>query len=398
MAVMLPILLGVSGLAIDLGIWFRESARLQMAADAAAMGAARLLSSTTATSSDYSAAAQLELQAVSGGLWTGKVATPVVTVAADKSQVTVKLTSTADQYLTAVLKLTPPTLTATAIAGVQAPAACILALSSTAAPGIQVDNNGSVVANGCGVFTDSNASNAIYLNSGTIKGSSIGAVGAVTTSNSGSNTLSPSPGTSYAAAQSDPYASLPAPTPGACNNSTHDFTTSTPSVKQFTQSANIFCGSVTIGGNGTTDTFAPGIYYVVNGSLTFNNANVTQATGVTFVLTGSSPGSFVWTNSTSTTMTAPTTGATTGILLWQTCPSNGQAPVNTFAGGSTLQASGELYTPCGQLDLTNNAKIVAPSGGGLGAVAAQVIATGSANITASPGGATGAASKIMLLQ
>lgn len=401
MAVMLPVLLGVSGLAIDLGLWFRESARLQMAADAAAMGAARLLSSSTATQADYGAAANLELQAVSGGLWLGKVATPVVIVALDKSQVTVKLTGTADQYLTAVLSITPPALSATAVAGVQAAGACILALSPTAAPGIQVDNMGSIVANGCGIFADSVAPNAIYLNSGTIKGSSIGAVGAVTTSNSGSNTLSPSPGTSFAAPQTDPFAQRTAPNPGACTASQNDFTANQPNPYQFgTHTGYVFCGNVTIGGNGTTDKFDPGVYYVVNGNLTFNNAAITQAAGVTFVLTGSNPGAFSWTNysNTTTPMSAPTSGATANILVWQTCPASGKAPANTLAGGSTLQIAGEIYTPCGQLNLSNNARITPQSGGGVGITAAQVIATGSASVTASPLSGSGGVAQVMLIQ
>jgi hypothetical protein len=111
---------------------------------------------------------------------------------------------------------------------------------------------------------------------------------------------------------------------------------------------NVFCGNVTIGGNGSTDTFAPGIYYIYNGSLTFNNADITSANGVTFVLTGTNPGSFNWTNySNTTTLSAPTTGDTAGITVWQT-GSTASGSTNTittdaFNGGSTLQLGGAFY-------------------------------------------------------
>ena len=400
MAIMLPVILGISALAIDLGIWFREQSRLQIAADAAAMGAARLLSSGTATSSQYAAAALLEAQAVSSNLWLGSLATPVTVSVTSSSQLTVTLNSTASLYLTAILSIPPPKLVARATAGLVPPPSCVLTLNPNAAPGIQVDNAGSITGSNCGIFTDSTAANAIYLNSGTISANAVGAVGSVTESNSGSNTLNPSPGTSHAAAVSNPYASLNAPTPGACNYTNASFTAYQSNPYQFTQSNNVFCGNTTIGGNSSTDTFAPGIYYVVNGNLTFNNATITQASGVTFVITGSSPGAFIWTNNsnTTTTISAPATGPTAGIVIWQTCPSSGAAPANSLAGGSTLQLSGEIYTPCGALNLSNNAKIIAASGAALGVVAAQLYATGSASLAATAGGATASSTQVNLLQ
>ena len=284
-----------------------------------------------------------------------------------------------------------PTLTATATAGLRQTSSCVLALSPSLANAIQVDNMGRITASGCGIFSDSSASSAIYLNSGTISGKSVGAVGKVLLSNSGSNTLSPKPAVSGAAAKPDPYASQTAPAAGSCstfNKSTGfpngtNFTAWQSGPYQFTQSTNVFCGNTTIGGNGTTDTFAPGIYYVVNGNLTFSNAAVTSAAGVTFVLTGSSPGALSWTNYSGTyQMTAPTTGPTAGILVWQTCGSGGVSPASQFEGGSTLQMSGAVYVPCGPLQLGNNAQLTTASGGSLSVIAETIDVTGSAGIAA----------------
>jgi len=163
----------------------------------------------------------------------------------------------------------------------------------------------------------------------------------------------------------------------------------------------VFCGNTTIGGNGTTDTFAAGTYYVVNGTLTFNNADVTSASGVTFVLTGSSPGAFNWTNYSNTTvMTAPTTGSLAGILIWQTCnASNSTNPANTFNGGGTLEASGEIYMPCGALDLNNDAQLTATSSGSFGVVASTIYATGSAGLsTTASGGSSSSGGQLVLVK
>lgn len=401
LAVAFPVLLALTGLAIDLGVYYRESMRLQLAADAAAMGAARLLPGKTATVADFKAAGLLEARAVTGSAWLGSLRTPIgATVTADWSQVTVTLTSVANTYLSRFIGVSAPTLTASATAGVQQPGSCVLALSASASPGIKVDNMGNITATGCGIFADSTAGQAIYLNSGKISGLTVGAAGGVVTSNSGSNTLSPSPGTSYASAQSDPLASLKAPTPGACSYTNGNFSAYQSTPYQFTQTKNVFCGNTTIGGNSTTDTFEAGIYYVVNGNLTFNNATITQAQGVTFVLTGSAPGALSWTNysNTTTTMTAPTAGATAGILVWQTCSASGSAGTSTFAGGSTLQISGSIYAPCGEVDMSNNAKIVPGAGASASLIASKIWLTGSAQFSASAGPSASAAAQVSLLQ
>lgn len=400
-AVMLPVFIAAAGIGIDYGIWQREATRLQLAADAAAMGAGRLLAAQTASGSDLQSAAMAEANAVTAGLWIGTLnPTPSIAVAGNWSTVTVTLTSQATQYFTQLIGVTPPALTATATAGLIAtPSACVLALSTTASPAIAVNNMGSITASGCPIFSNSSSNQAIYLNSGTLAASSIGAVGNVAESNSGSNTMTGTQ-TDGAAAETNPLGAMTAPAPGACSYTNASFTAWQATPYAFTQSANVFCGNTTIGGNASTDTFAPGVYYVVNGNLTFNNASITQASGVSFVLTGSNPGSFAWTNysSTATTITAPTTGPTAGIAVWQTCPASGSAPASTMNGGSTLALGGAFYAPCGALNISNDAKLSAASGNAMGVVVGSMQVSGSgaisANATSFGGGTAGQLSLI----
>ena len=395
-AVMLPAFIAAAGVGIDYGIWQREANRLQLAADAAAMGAGRLLAAQTASATQFQAAAMAEANAVSGRSWVGTLdQTPIITVAPNWSTVSVTLTSQADSYFTQLVGVSAPTLRASATAGLAVQnTACVLALSTTASPAIAVNNMGSITATGCGIFSDSSSSQAIYLNSGSLVAGSIGAVGIVAKSNSGSNTMTPAP-TDDAPAEANPLANISAPSAGACSYNNASFTAWQATPYAFTQSANVFCGNTTIGGNSTTDTFAPGIYYVVNGSLTFNNAVITQASGVSFVLTGTSPGAFNWTNysSSPTTITAPTTGPAAGIAIWQACPSSGSAPASTMNGGSTLALGGAFYAPCGALDINNDAHLSAASGNTMGVVVStlQVVGSGaiSANATSYAGASAG---------
>jgi Flp pilus assembly protein TadG len=400
-AVMMPVLLAAAGLGVDVGIWQREEIRLQLATDAAAMGAGRLLAGQTASMAQFQAAAMLEADAVSAQRWVGTLnPTPTVSVAANWTTVTVTLNSQAAGYFSPLIGFTAPALSASATSGLSVTsAACVLALNTSASPAIAVNNMGSITTTGCGIFSDSDALQAIYLNSGTLIATSIGAVGTVAKSNSGSNTMTPA-GINGQAAQANPFSALQAPTAGACNYNNASFTAWQATAYQFTQSANVFCGNTTIGGNSTSDTFAPGIYYVVNGSLTFNNADVTLATGVSFVLTGSSPGAFSWTNYSGTTaMSAPTTGATAGILVWQTCPASGTAPANSMAGGSTLQFTGQFYAPCGALNISNDAILKAAPGASMGVVANTISVVGSGAIVATSNSGPGSVpSQLALLR
>ena len=98
-AVMLPAFVAAAGVGIDYGVWQREANRLQLAADAAAMGAGRLLAAQTASAADFQTAAMAEANAVTGGTWVGTLnQTPTITVAANWSTVTVTLTSQANTY------------------------------------------------------------------------------------------------------------------------------------------------------------------------------------------------------------------------------------------------------------------------------------------------------------
>lgn len=402
-ALLAPVMIGFAGLTVDTGMWYREYERLQLAADAAALGASRLLSDSSATTAQYQAAGLAEADGVTGGKLIGTLATPIsVSVASGQKSVTVTLTSTANSFFTGIFSSTPPTMTASATAGYSQSSgatACVLATSTSAQDAIKVDNMGSITGSGCGVFANSNASSAIYLNSGTVSGSTVGTAGTISESNSGSNTLSGKT-SQNAATEQDPYASRTAPTPGSCNNSTNNFTAY--GTYQFTQSANIWCGDVTIGGNGSTDSFAPGVYYVVNGNLIFNNADITSASGVTFVLTGTTEvGAVEWTNYSNTTaLTAPTTGATAGIVFWQTCTDPSNTGTNTFNGGGTLELSGAFYAPCGTINANNDAKIEAASGGTMSFIASTIYATGSASIAAATGtsgsGSSGTTSLVLL--
>ena len=408
-AILMPAMLGFSALAIDSSVWLIEQHRLQIAADAAAYAAALQLSNSSMQSSSpgsYAALAANEVAAALGGSLSGSAVTTQASVAAKFASVTVSVSSVADTYFVQAVKGVAPTISATSTAGVKSSAACVLALNPSAAQALSVGGSvgsGTVDGTNCGVFSNSTSSSAIYVNSGTISASSIGAVGGVTTSSSGSNSLTPTP-TTGDQSEPDPDASLVAPTPGQCTYTGQSFTAY--GTYSFANGTN-FCGTTTIGGNGGTDSFAPGVYFVT-GNLTFSNANISQGTGITFVLVGSGSNpapSMTWTNNSASTLTAPTSnanGGVPGVLIWQVCPPGQKdADVNgaiTFNDGSPMTVSGTIYAPCGNVTLQDDATLETVSGGALNLIASTILVDQTSVLKTTSSTATTGSSSVSLLQ
>jgi hypothetical protein len=424
-ALMAPVFLGMTALIVDAGFWIIASTRLQIAADAAAMGDGFLLNTTLKSqtaanqASTMQSVALYEASAAATKLVGSMTTRPTIAVASDWSSVTVTLTSQTPSYFLGIYPGSAPVLRASATASLRAAAApCVLTLGPTGV-GIQVDNMGVVTATKCSIFSKSSGAPSIYLNSGTISGTAVAATGTVAQSNSGSNSMTPTTPTSNSTTTyNDPLAAQATPSPtsvpasGTSNcplsgstASNNNYTAWKASAYAFDAQANggscVFNGATTIGGNGSTDSFTPGVYYVVNGNLTFNNAALTVASGVSFVMTGSNPGNFSWTNysNTSTAITAPTTGPTAGVAIWQGCNSAPGSQTASFQGGSTLSVSGTIYMPCSKVDVGNNAQVNAQPGQPFNIEAYSIYAHGSGGIrTNAPAASASANSGPMLTQ
>ncbi len=406
-AVLAVPMIGAVALATDASIWLLEQHRLQIAADASAYAAALQLQNTAMHSGapgSYVALVTNEANAASGGALVGVMATPAVSVAADFSNVTVTLSSKADTYFVQVVNSAVVTLQATAMAGLLPGSPCVLALDPATGNTLEVDNQGSIVAAGCGVFSNSKAGTAIHIDSGTISATSVGAQGGIVLSNSGSNSVSPTPASNLAA-QADPHSGqYTLPAAGACTYTNYTATAyqSTP----YALTPGTYCGNTQLGGNGSSDTFAAGTY-VFTGNVTIQYANITQASGVTFIMVGATAsanaGAFTWGNNSAATLSAPTTGAMSGLLLWQACSTSATSgsEVNgpiTFDNGSTLTASGAIYAPCGSVQVQNHVQLKAASNSNFSVVASTIAVVGGASLQTAATNSANGTTQISLLQ
>jgi hypothetical protein len=249
-----------------------------------------------------------------------------------------------------VLHGTNQTLTATAISEVASNTVtsatgpyCVLAMASTGV-GVDLSNGITINTAACGVQDNSAGAQALSVVGGAkLTATSVSVVGSYYNANGGSvvngsgQTLNPTTG---ATAGTNPYAGVAIPTPGSCSGTNYF---SSGSISPGT-----FCSGLSIQGINsatTTITMNPGVYIVNGGDFSIQNATV-NASGVTIVLTGTSAttGTAQISNGSVLNITAPTSGATSGLAFFQNSNASDTSTSN-FMGGSVMSITGAIDFP-----------------------------------------------------
>jgi len=121
-ALALPVMLGVTGLSIDVGVWYQQDAQIQLAADAAAIAGARELG--VGQSGKVTAAAQAS--AGLNGFTSAKGASVATSVSG--SVVTATVSAPTPLYFTRLFVANPANLRAAASASFSSSPICFMAL------------------------------------------------------------------------------------------------------------------------------------------------------------------------------------------------------------------------------------------------------------------------------
>jgi len=266
------------------------------------------------------------------------------------------------------------TATAGAIASTGA-GSCVYVLDPSAADAFEAANGASVQV-ACGVYVDSNnASAAMYVTGGaSVTASVIDVAGAFKEDNGGSTSVVPTTG---AASAVDPFASLPSPTPaGSCQSG--DFTAWQATA--YTPAPGTYCGFSL--GNGMALQMSPGTYVINGGTFSIQGGStVTTSGGVLIYLTGGATVNIA--NGSNVTLSAQTSGAYQGVLFYQD-RSMASPGASTFAGGANMNLTGSLYFPHAALDVNNGAST---AGTTMAIVADMVNFQGGAHLLADNNGA-----------
>jgi Flp pilus assembly protein TadG len=376
---------GIVGLVTDLGYMYYVKKSAQNAADAAAMAAilqfqwglggsgaacgqsgvvCQSATSCSPTPTNYLNSACLyatqngfsasgnQSVTVAAGIGTPPTASGVYSLG---YWVTVRASQTVPQLFMSVMGVNNGTVAAEATAATTPGRDCIWVMAPS---GIGLSMNGTTtLSSSCGVFVDSNASDALSgVGGASLTASEIDIVG----SYSWHGPISPDPPSTGLQARPDPLAYLAEPsTTGVTVRSSSQDTIS----KDTTLQPGIYVGGIYV--KNATATLSAGTYIIEGGGVATQNANsVLQGSGVTIYNTCSTPGScgsgsnyapFSLSGNSTVALSAPTTGTYSGILIME----DRSIPVNTYydtlGGGSSAQYTGIIYSPRSNVSMYGNA-------------------------------------------
>ncbi len=388
-AIILPVLLGMVGLSVEVGLWYSKKRTLQAAADAGAMAGALVLYQGGDWATAQTAASDFAVRngAVAANVTSENPPTatnfPGTAYSADTAAVGVLVTETQNKMVSALfLSGVTPVLRARAVAtaGTQA-LGCVVALDGSAAPAVNIVGNAYMDLNGCGLTVNSSASssdaadaNALQMaNNSDIYADFVRITGSYDLDNNAN--LNGTPTTTGATASANPYAGLANPTPsGACTATNYSLGANNTA----TIGPGRYCGGFNMDSNSSL-TMTAGTYYIDGGTFSMNsNTTLTATAGVTIILTGSGADfAELNINSNATVnITAPTSGTYEGIAIMHDPDATS---TNTLNSNITITVTGALYFPNSQLQMDSNSVIQSTGAGttGCGLIIADTISMAS---------------------
>jgi len=353
-ALMFTVLLGFTALATEVGFVLLKQREMQTAASAAALGGATALSSGHPT-------ATVEANAItaSAGFAAGTSGGIVTTVTVNNppkagnhvgnaSYVEVVILQPQSLAISGIFGIKAWQITARAVAIVgNSGGNCFLQLGSSSNPGIWLSGGATINAPLCGLAANSAQSEALYVEDGaTLNATSITVSGTVTNSNGTINSTKAAQTSQPATA--NPYAGVAVPTYSGCAFNNYNSSTTTT-----LSASGTYCGGISLYGG--TVTMNPGVYILNGGYFNVSASTILNGSGVTIVLTGDSPANVATmtiSGGSKVTLSAPTTGATAGLAIFQN-PTALSSGVDSIQGGGQFNVTGAIYFPNQEVEYSN---------------------------------------------
>jgi Flp pilus assembly protein TadG len=343
----LPILLGISGLAVDGSIWFANKRSMQATADAAAFSAAlemtRVNDDALAKSRAMADAQDNQYNPSTGD--TIQVNSPPLygPYSGNNAAFEAIVSRPSPSFLSRMIHGEQVTVSARAVAIVANPGGtpCVLALDSFMQDAIKI-NNGTMKAGGCRVQANSRNAWALHnYSGGVLDADKINLVGGY--ENDGY--MSSTPETGYLPVP-DPFAGIPKPPVGTCDYTDLSFSNGYHYLTEGT-----YCGGISVSGKAQVE-FGPGTYVIDGGALkaTGNQASLTGS-DVTFYTNGSSTIDIAGNGVVN--LAAPQTGNYAGILFYGD-PDAPSTTSHTVTGNATMLYEGYMYFRTAELKVNGN--------------------------------------------
>lgn len=374
-ALLSTVALGFAGLAIDVGTAYQSRHFLQSAADSAAFSAA-----TSILAAGGGAIEEATAVAHGYGVISGEDGTSLTinqpptsgTYAGLPKAVEVIIQRPAKRFFSGLFASGESVVRARAVARVNAGVdACVVSLSGNVSI-----SSASVALQGCSLYSNSAAANAFDM-SGTssFEGSGVSVVGGSVVGSNSTITTETGVRTNQESIR-DPYSDVAVPPYSGCTYNSASLPSGTYGGSY--SSPVVFCNGLQLN-SGVTVTFNPGIYIIDRGQFQVNGGATLRGTGVTIVLTSSTGSDYAIAtiNGQSTVeLSAPTSGPTAGIVLYQDrrAPSGFE---NILNGGAGQKIQGAIYFPSQIVRYTGGSSSTTDACTQL--IAAQVILRGQSN-------------------
>lgn len=344
-ALLAPLLIGLTGGAIDMGSFIVHKDELQVAADAAVLAAAKEagLGGWSQTSATAVVEAYLDAnvrQTVSGDF------TAQVEVDVSAKEVTVTLEQDHRAYFVIGYFQGSPQIRVKATAQASNNSnICVIGLHGSDVATVALEGNAALSAADCAVYSNSLSQGGLQSTGNAQLVSDLtctagGYLGASKNFNHLPLTDCP--------AVSDPLASRPDPTVGACKERDAAY-------KNFTGvlSPGVYCGGLKISASSNV-TLKPGVYLMKDGPFLVQSASQVDGKGVGIYFTGSDA-SFAFESSSIVNIEAPINGPMAGLIFFQDRQSAEADFIITSNKARNLL--GTVYLPQGNLIVDANNKV-----------------------------------------
>lgn len=348
-ALLMPVLVGTAGLGTEVGWWYYKHKNMQSAADSGAVSAATavsaggdMISEANAVTANYGYTNALNnvTVAVNQPPTTGNYTSNLQAIEVVVSQPQQRL-------LSKLFGSDPVPITARAVALPNAGTGCVLALNSSASPAVNVSGSNQLNLIKCNLYSNSSASPSLNVaGSASVSANQVGVVGDV----SGASNITATNGIrDHMKPIADPYANVSPPAKPGCTSAK---ITVNANGKNDSLTPGCYSGSITVNA-GATLSLSPGIYYLDGANLSVSGNATITGSGVTLVFTGSGSkwGTASIGSNAIVDLTAPTSGATQGIVMY----GDRSMPAGTtfnLTGGGTQNFGGAIYLPKANLSFS----------------------------------------------
>ena len=353
-ALLLPVIIGVTALGLDGGLLLVQRRQAQSIADSAALAGAYAMYGGSTFDTAKTAA-------ISVGTQNGVTLSSSQVTQPQTGYVAVSVTVTHPRCFSALWGAGTMSATASAVARGKTSAyskAAILVLDPSGAAAITMSGLTQVTAKNGSVIVDSTSSTSI-LSSGapSITTPELDLSGGITFSGTNPNkaTVTKTGQTSTA----DPLAGIPAPSSSGMTVQSSSAINLTGSATR-TISPGVYNGGFNLSGSSVL-TMNPGIYYINGGGINMSGSSGISGNGVFIYNTGG--GAINLSGSGTIALNPMTSGTYQGITVFQ---DRSSAVGATMSGGSNINNTGTFYFPGSKLTLSGTS--------GVAAMGAQIIA------------------------